>query len=140
MRAVQNLIATISRWRIARYMVASFAGTVLDLAGFLLLYRVGVPPTLAAAASYCGGIVVHWLVSSRIVFHDRLAAPGLKRGGQQAGFFATALVGLAMTTVIVYAGVTAGLDPRLAKLIAMGASFLCVWFLRVMLVFREQAA
>ena len=110
-------------------MVASFAGTVVDLGGFLLLYGNGIAPVLAAVASYVMGVVIHWMVSSRFVFADRLASRGLARGTQQLLFALSALAGLAITAGI-------DVDPRIGKLVAMGASFLAVWTIRLLLVFR----
>lgn len=92
---------------------------------------------LAAALGYAIGTLVHWLISSRFVFPDRLSEPGLKRSGQQAMFIASALLGLGLTTLIVSSADAAGLDPRIAKLFAMGLSFLTVWLVRLTWVFRK---
>ena len=124
--------------RFARYVVASLAGTAADLGCFLLLYSQGMLAGLAAALGYACGTLIHWLVSSRFVFSDRLSEPGLKRGGQQALFIISALIGLGLTTLIVSAAEAAGSDPRLAKLVAMGLSFLTVWVIRLNLVFRKR--
>ena len=117
-------------------MVASFAGTVVDLGGFLLLYGNGMAPVLAAVASYVMGVVIHWMVSSRFVFADRLASRGLARGTQQLLFALSALAGLAITAGIVWFAGEIDVDPRIGKLVAMGASFLAVWTIRLLLVFR----
>ena len=124
--------------RFARYVVASLAGTAADLGCFLLLYSQGMLAGLAAALGYACGTLIHWLVSSRFVFSDRLSEAGLKRGGQQALFIISALIGLGLTTLIVSAAEDAGSDPRLAKLVAMGLSFLTVWVIRLNLVFRKR--
>lgn len=75
-------VARFIRWRFARYVLASASATVIDLGTFLLLYAAGVYSGLAAVAGYALGTLLHWLISSRAVFADRLAEPGLKRGGQ----------------------------------------------------------
>ncbi len=111
---------------------------MIDLGTFLLLYAAGVYSGLAAVAGYALGTLLHWFISSRAVFADRLAEPGLKRGGQQAGFVLSALLGLGLTAAIVTGADAAGFDPRLAKLVAMGLSFVTVWLVRLTLVFREQ--
>jgi len=49
---------------------------------------------------------------------------------------ASALVGLALTTGIVWTGDIAGIDPRLAKLAAIAISFAATWLLRARIVFR----
>lgn len=124
--------------RFARYVVASLAGTAADLGCFLLLYSQGMLAGLGAAIGYACGTLIHWLVSSRFVFSDRLSEAGIKRGGQQALFVISALIGLGLTTLIVSMAEAAGSDPRLAKLFAMGLSFLSVWLIRLMLVFRQR--
>ena len=52
---------------------------------------------------------------------------------------ASALAGLVLTTAIVGLGDMAGMDPRLAKLAAIAASFVLTWVLRVRVVFRCTA-
>lgn len=52
----------------------------------------------------------------------------------------SALIGLGVTTAIVAGGTLLGLDPRLAKLVAVGASFTVTWLLRDVVVFRRDAA
>lgn len=126
------------RWRLARYMVASAAGTGVDLGAFLALYGAGVAPVVAAVASYVLGMLLHWFVSSRFVFADRLAGAGWARGGQQALFAASAFAGLAITAGIVGLFEHLGSDPRLGKLVAMTASFVCVFLLRLLWVFRQR--
>src|SRR3546814_16262406 len=70
------------------------------------------------------GILVHWLVSSRLVFADGAAARGTgERHRQKLLFVGSALVGLAVTTAIVGGGSALGLDPRLAKIAADVGSF-----------------
>lgn len=111
---------------------------MFDLGAFLLLYAAGVFSGLAAVIGYALGTLVHWLISSRAVFPDRLADPGLQRGGQQAAFVLSAVLGLGLTAAIVTGADTAGFDPRLAKVVAMGMSFLTVWLVRVTIVFRAE--
>lgn len=123
---------------VARYFAASLVALGADVGGFLILLRLGVPSGLAAATSYAWGIAVHWLISSRAVF--AAAARGPARIRQKALFVATALVGLALTTAIVGTGARLGLDPRLAKLAAIGASFTMTWVLRRHVVFGMAAA
>ena len=50
-------------------------------------------------------------------------------------FLASALVGLATTTAIVGGAAARSIDPRLAKLVAIGVSFQITWLLRQKLVF-----
>lgn len=136
--ALKAFVARFFRWRFARYMLASASGTVIDLGSFLLLYSAGMVAGIAAAIGYALGTIIHWLVSSRVVFPDRLAEAGLKRGGQQAMFGVSAILGLGLTAAIVTGADAAGFDPRLAKLVAMAVSFLIVWLVRLNLVFQPR--
>jgi putative flippase GtrA len=106
------------------------------MGSFLALLALGMPAMAASALGYALGIVAHWLLSSRAVFADNVAASGPARLRQQALFVGSALVGLAITTLVVGGMVQLGLDPRLAKILAIGASFVATWVLRKQVVFR----
>ncbi|WP_247711198.1 GtrA family protein [Qipengyuania vesicularis] len=123
--------------RLTRYGFASVAALAVDMGSFLLLLSLQVAAAPASAVGYSVGIVTHWLLSSRAVFTDTVAARGPQRTRQKALFVGSALVGLALTTLIVGAGDMAGLDPRIAKLAAIGVSFTATWLLRSKVVFRH---
>jgi putative flippase GtrA len=125
--------------RFARYIAASGVALGADMAAFLVLLDLGVLAAAASAAGYCLGILVHWLVSSRKVFGDTLAAFGRARTKQKALFVISALMGLGLTTIIVGAADLGGIDPRVAKLVAIAASFAMTWVLRSRVVFRDVA-
>ena len=126
--------------RVVRYLLASVGALAVDMGSFLALLSVGMIAAGASAVSYSLGILAHWLLSSRTVFHDTVAPSGIERTKQKALFVGSALLGLAVTTAIVGSGDFAGLDPRLAKLVAIAASFVLTWMLRSKLVFRARAA
>lgn len=131
-------------WRIAtgtlaRYVSSSAIALCADTAAFLGLMRLGVAPAPAAALGFLLGVLVHWLVSSRIMFEKSIAAARPERRRQQALFLATALLGLVLTTVIVASAARFGIDPRLAKLVAVAVSFTSTSALRHMLVFGNPA-
>lgn len=123
-----------------RYLAASALALGVDMGSFLLLLRLDVPAAPAAAGGYSLGIVAHWLLSSRAVFTRGVAERGPERTRQKAMFVLSALFGLALTTGIVGAGTALGMDPRLAKLAAIAASFAATWLLRERLIFRPRAA
>lgn len=123
---------------LVRYLGASVIALGCDMVSFLVLLGLGLVPGMAAAAGYGLGIVVHWLVSSRKVFTGSVAQGGAARTRQKALFVVSALIGLGVTTAIVSGGTMLGLDPRLAKLIAVGASFAVTWLLRDVVVFRRE--
>lgn len=134
--AVMSLFARLRDIRFIRYLLASVGALAVDVGSFLALLSLGVLPVAASAISYSLGIVAHWLLSSRTVFTDTVAQRGTERTKQKALFVISALAGLALTTAIVGVADLSGLDPRLAKLVAIGASFLLTWLLRSRVVFR----
>jgi putative flippase GtrA len=122
-----------------RYFVVSVGALATDMAIFLLLLSAGVSSVAASAIGYSVGILAHWILSSRKVFQDRVSQRGTtERTQQKAMFVMSALLGLATTIVIVGFGEWLGLDPRLAKLVAIGISFQLTYLLRNVLIFRSN--
>lgn len=122
-----------------RYLIVSVSALAVDMGLFLLLLQAGMASIAASAVGYSVGILVHWFLSSRKVFHDRVSERGsAERTQQKAMFVMSALLGLAVTTAIVGLGDWMGLDPRLAKLAAIGVSFQMTYFLRNILIFRNS--
>ncbi|HEU4819933.1 MAG TPA: GtrA family protein [Qipengyuania sp.] len=130
-----ELIDFLRRAAPSRYLAASVVALGFDMASFLALLAAGMPAAHAAALSYSLGIVVHWFISSRAVFVSGVAERGPARTRQKAMFVASALVGLALTAGTVGLGSALGLDPRLAKIAAVGISFVATWLLRARIVF-----
>ena len=118
-----------------RYIGASAVSLGVDFAIFIAALSVGVPPAPAAACGYVVGIVCHWLISSRMVFVGQVAEDAASRRHQQAMFVLSALVGLGITTGIVGLGSRYGLDPRIAKGVAIVVSFQATYVLRKKVVF-----
>ena len=133
-----TMIARLGDVRLMRYLLASAGALAVDMACFLALLKFGVWPATASATGYCAGIVAHWLMSSRTVFTDTVAERGIARTRQKALFVGSALAGLALTTAVVWIGDGAGLDPRVAKIVAIGVSFALTWLLRSRVVFRGR--
>lgn len=132
-----TMLARLHEARFLRYVVASVGALAVDMGSFVALLRAGTDPAIASAIGYSLGIAAHWLMSSRAVFNDHVAERGLARARQKALFVFSALAGLALTTAIVGSGDALGFDPRLAKLVAIGASFLVTWLMRSRIVFRQ---
>lgn len=126
--------------RFVRYSFASASGTVIDLMAFALLISGGIGVGVSAATGYLLGTVWHWEVTSKKVFPDRLALDRRRRRLQQGQFFASALLGLILTTCIVKLGTLQGFDAAPAKFAAMCASFTSVWLVRLLFVFAEERA
>jgi putative flippase GtrA len=127
------------RQRYIRYGIASAVALGSDLGLFLLFLSAGLTPTPASALGYSVGILVHWLISSRLVFAEGTAPKGPERIRQKALFVGSALAGLAITTAIVALGSVLGLMPIASKLIAIAVSFQTTYILRKTIVFATPA-
>lgn len=126
--------------RFIRYLLASASALALDMGVFIALLAAGLAAAAASAIGYAIGIAAHWLLSSRAVFTGHVATSGARRTWQKTLFVMSALIGLGLTTAIVGIGAALGLDPRLAKLAAIGVSFLATWLMRSEIVFRAREA
>jgi putative flippase GtrA len=132
------LIARVRGWTWILYVGASAAALGFDMGLFLLLLAGGLSASAASAAGYVTGILVHWMISSRLVFAARAARETAARNRQKALFVASAFVGLAITVGIVTVGDRMGFDPRLAKLVAIVVSFQATYLLRKTFVFASR--
>ena len=128
-------VIKIADLRLVRYVLASVGALAVDVGSFLALLSLAV-----SAFGYALGIVAHWLLSSRAVFADTVAERGRERTKQKALFVVSAMIGLGLTTGIVGLADLGGIDPRLAKLVAIGVSFTVTWMLRNRVVFRSAGA
>lgn len=133
-----RLLHMLRRGTFPKYLIASVIALGVDMGSFLVLLELGSAAMAASASAYMLGIVAHWLLSSRTVFSVGVADRGPERTRQKAMFVISALIGLSITTAIVGAGAAAGIDPRLAKLAAVGVSFIVTWLLRERVVFRVR--
>lgn len=123
-----------------RYVIVSVGALAVDMGVFLALLKGGMASTVAAAIGYSVGIAAHWTLSSRKVFSDRVSERGTReRTQQKAMFVISALLGLVVTMSIVGVGDALGLDPRIAKMMAIGISFMLTYLLRNIMIFRAQA-
>ncbi len=121
-----------------RYLVVSVGALAVDMGTFLALLQTGLNSVAASAIGYCLGIFAHWMLSSRKVFHNRVSERGTAaRTQQKAMFVMSALLGLVLTMSIVGIGDALGLDPRLAKICAIGVSFFLTYLLRNVVIFRN---
>jgi putative flippase GtrA len=135
---VGQIAARLQGMLFLRYLGASVFALAADIGLFLLLLGAGLLAPAASAVSYCVGIGAHWLVSSRLVFAAGAAPGGSDRWRQKFLFLISAFVGLALTVAIVAGGEAAGVDPRLAKLVAVGVSFVATYILRKTIVFAVR--
>ena len=124
--------------RLIRYGFASVGALAVDVGVFLAMLAANVAAAPASAFGYTFGIIAHWILSSRKVFHDKVASDGKIRTRQKALFVISALLGLGLTTAIVGVADYVGVDPRTAKLIAIVASFVLTYVLRSKVVFQHE--
>ncbi len=132
---VTAMLSMLRNWTYLRYILSSAGALAVDMSLFMALFHLGVFPAAASAIGYMSGIAAHWLLSSRAVFADTVARRGRGRDRQKALFLGSALVGLSITTLTVGVGDLAGLDPRLAKLVAIAISFQATYLMRKKVVF-----
>ena len=118
----------------ARYIAVSAVALGVDLGVYFVALHSGIAAALAAAIGYLSGVAVHWILSSRLVFDD-VAERGLARTKQKALFLTSAFIGLGLTVGIVALATCFGVDPRLAKLVAVAVSFQTTYLLRRTIVF-----
>ena len=133
------MVRTLTLPRYIRYGIASAVALGSDFGLFLLFLNAGLTPTPASALGYSVGILVHWLISSRLVFAEGAAPRGPERTRQKGLFVGSALIGLAITTTIVAFGGFMGAMPVMAKLFAIAVSFQTTYLLRKTIVFANPA-
>lgn len=121
--------------KLAGYFVTGGLAAVVDAGGFALLVRLGLSVPLAATASFTSAAVANYLLSSRFVFGRD---PTRRRF---ALFLAMALLGLLLNVglTVTFAQVFE-LPPELAKVLAIGVSFLFNFLLNYFIVFRARGA
>jgi len=120
-----------------RYFLVSAIALGFDYASLFALVAAGVREWTGAALAYCGGAVVHYVLSRRFVFargwlHARPV-------GEFGAFAASGALGLAITAGVVYlATEVAGMALAVGKTLAVGASFFSVYLMRRAFVFRPS--
>ena len=134
---VAALMRGLATGTFARYLSSSVVALCADAGCFLIALQLGMSPARAAALGFCLGIAVNWVVSSRVMFADCVAQAGAERRRQQLLFALSALVGLGLTTGIVGGAAALAINPRLAKLVAVGVSFVTTSGMRHLLVFTR---
>lgn len=134
-RAFASALVLWQRFTITRYLAASIIALAFDLACFASLVALSVDPAIASAAGYCAGIIIHWLVSTNIVFTGK-TRDGAALNVQRALFVGSAFVGLAITVATVELLGRAGVHPIPSKGAAIGISFVAVYAMRKWGIFR----
>lgn len=121
-----------------RYVLVSVAALGVDTIVTLNMTWAGAPPAICAAAGYIIGLGLHWILSSRFVFADSLAASRTARARQAALFFVSGFGGLAVTVATFTTAVTLGAPAIIAKALSVGVSFCIVYLIRRHLIFAPR--
>lgn len=76
-------------WRItyARYIMASALALAADLSLFMTLLRLGLHAVPASMAGYTAGLIVHWIISSRLVLQRKLFAAHSANGKKPCSWY-----------------------------------------------------
>ena len=124
----------------SREFLLYFLGSILGLAAdaallVLFVTKFGMPVLFATLVAYMAGLFVVYFWSTRFAFEKRRCS------GSTIEFFVFALLGaagliLTMLIMNVLFG-TLGVDYRIAKFFATGASFMCNFALRKWLLFSS---
>jgi putative flippase GtrA len=140
LRLLPERLRPIAR-QLVGYLAVSGTALVVDVAIYWTLFKMIGIAALAAAGGYVCGVMVHYALSSRVVFAGRLKARGIAAEAPVlAKFFVAGGTGLVVTvaTVGLLADVM-GLHPLLAKLVATGFSFVTVFTALRVFVFNASA-
>lgn len=140
LRVVPERLRPIAR-QLGGYLAVSGMALVVDITVYWTLFKALGIAALPAAAGYVCGVVIHYALSSRIVFAGLLRARGIAAEAPiLAKFFIAGGTGLlvTVTTVGILADVL-GFHPLLAKLIATGFSFATVFTALRVFVFHAPA-
>lgn len=124
--------------QLARYAAASLAALCCDVGVFLSLTTFVILPSAAAAAiGYLAGAMIHYILSIHFVY--AAADTGKTHRRLVTEFLATGLLGLALTSMIVWISTDiAGLAPIIGKAISIVVSFLAVYLARTAVVFAVR--
>lgn len=123
------------RFTLSRYLLASVVALGCDVAVYFALVGISIDTTFASALGYSAGIVIHWLISSQLVFVGKLRE-GTALYVQRALFAGSALLGLGLTVGVVAMLTGLGSDALTAKIAAIFVSFIAVYVTRKWGVFK----
>jgi putative flippase GtrA len=119
-----------------RYLLASILALGVDYALLVALTELGrLHYLISSAISYTVGALVHYRLCVWLVFRVRRLTD---RRVEFAGFFATGLLGLAVTQAVLWLSVSGlGLNYLLGKVAATGVSFAVGYVIRKMWLFSR---
>lgn len=119
-----------------RYGFVAVAAFAFDFGTYAMLLGIGVHPVLAATLGFTLGLIVNYLLSILWVFTQRSRS----RRFEIITFFATGLIGLGLTDLIIWAlAVQMGQNALIAKLIATAVVFFWNFGARKVILFKGAA-
>jgi putative flippase GtrA len=123
------------------YLAVSVVALCIDFGIYWLLLGLFAKAFVPAALAYACGLVVHYLLASRLVFKARLKGRGITAETPTfAKYTGTGLAGLAMTAAIVgFATEILGWSAFTAKVLATGFAFVAVYLMQRYAVFAVPA-
>lgn len=110
----------------------------LDYSLFLVLARLGVDAVLAGSASYLSGLVLHFLLSRRLLFTTQAHSKPI--GISLAEYGLTGIFGTAVTALTLWCALQLSFTGQEAKAIACATSFLGVYALRRKMFFTPRSS
>lgn len=116
-----------------RYFFTGGAAAIVDAVGFALLHQLRINSFTAAVASFSVAAIVNFLLTSKFVFRQRATGKRFTLFLVAAFFGLTINVGITMLTIIYF-----DIDPRLAKIVGIGAAFFINFLLNLCFVFRKK--
>jgi putative flippase GtrA len=118
--------------QLLRYVLVVGAAAVIDLGGFVILVRAGLPVPISAASSFTIAAVFNYLVSARYVFRQTRSTANFVL------FFAVGLVGLSVNSGITSLVYSWGAPSILAKTVGIGVTFFVNALMNFGIVFRRR--
>lgn len=119
------------------YAGVSVLALALDVAMlYVAAVRFSMPGYLAAALAYAAGLAVHYLLSVRYVFTFRRMAS--QRRTEATVYALTGLVGILISSGIVYIGELLGQSLAVSKIAAVVVSFAAVFVFRKLTLFSTD--
>ena len=116
-----------------RYLVTGGIAAIVDICGFALLLRTGVPIPVAGTASFCAAAVANYLLTSRFVFRRASHSRGF------AVFIGFACVGLLVNVGVTWAVATQlPIAPVIAKIMGIGVAFGLNFLMNTFVVFSAR--
>jgi putative flippase GtrA len=133
--AWRRLTQLLTRKRVS-YVAISVLALGCDVALYSWNVANGQNHTFAAALGYVAGLIVHFILSRRVVFQS--TADGQAGITEALGFILSGFVGLAITACAMFVSTEIlDLGTLVAKAVAVALSFVGVYLLRSRIIFKE---